>query len=286
MPPLLAPLDPSARKALSLRKDSFFRLVVVMTILLGWVAGLGAGGLAGLQNLYSTWQLAQKSRVSVYLMPDSNAEDLARLRQDVLKMAGVRGVVELDQRAVRQIMAPYTRDDVLLPMPRILDITVSDSLDRDALRARVAEDFPMAEVDDVREMLSAVATVVRFVQALTLGLAGVIFAVMAVIVSLTVHAGLRGKKAALDVMQYVGATDDFLTILVTRQVMQQAFFGALGAMALGALSVGAALAVWPALAAFVAANVWVAVMAMPVALMGVAVITARVAATRVIRQDA
>lgn len=281
----LASLDPSARKALSLRKDSFFRLVVVMMVLLGWISGIGAAGMAGLQNLYADWQLAQKSRVSIYLMPDSSAEEVAHLRDDLSTMKGVRDVIELDQHAVKVLMKPYTRDDVLLPLPRILDMAVTSELDRAALQKRVVDSFPMAEVDDVRDMLKAVATVVRFVQMLTVALALIVFMVMAVIVSLTVHAGLRGKKAALDVLQYVGATDAFLTVLVTRQVLAQAFIGTAGAVVLGCGSLAVASSVWPALQTFMGTNVWLATCAMPVVLMAVAVLTARVASIHVIRKE-
>jgi len=275
----------SARKALSLQKDSFFRLMVVMMVLLGWIAGMGAAGIAGLQNLYGDWQLEQKSRVSIYLLPDADAEGIASLKRDISTMRGVQEVIELDQQAVKLLMKPYTRDDVLLPLPRILDLKVTDELDRTAFDKRVAESFPMAEVDDVRDMLRAVSTVVRFAQTATLALGAVVLLVLAVIVSLTVQAGLRGKKAALDVMQYVGATDDFLTILVSRQVLKQSLFGAAGAALLGVLSLAAVGFVWPALGHYLAPNVWLSTLLMPALLMAIAVVTARFVAVYVIRQE-
>ena len=278
-------LDISARKALSLQKDSFFRLMVVMMVLLGWIAGMGAAGIAGLQNLYGDWQLEQKSRVSIYLLPDADAEGIASLKRDISTMRGVQEVIELDQQAVKLLMKPYTRDDVLLPLPRILDLKVTDELGRTAFDKRVAESFPMAEVDDVRDMLRAVSTVVRFAQTATLALGAVVLLVLAVIVSLTVQAGLRGKKAALDVMQYVGATDDFLTILVSRQVLKQSLFGAAGAALLGVLSLAAVGFVWPALGHYLAPNVWLSTLLMPALLMAIAVVTARFVAVYVIRQE-
>ena len=62
---MLKPLAKSAKKALSLKKDSVFKLLVVMTILLGWLSAVGSGGLVGLENLYNKWKLEQSSQISV-----------------------------------------------------------------------------------------------------------------------------------------------------------------------------------------------------------------------------
>ena len=222
---MLKPVAKSAKKALSLRKDTVFRLLVIMTILLGWLAAVGSGGLVGLENLYKNWQLEQSSQISVYLLADSKKSDIKNMTRKLESVQGVIEVSPLPINSVQTLLEPYFEKENDFPLPIILDVAVNDTLRRDLFDAIVYKFFPEAEIDDARSLLATVSRGVRFAQAATLGFGVILFVIMALLVSLTVKAGLRGKVDSLSVLQYVGATDAFITRLVVRQVLLRSIVG-------------------------------------------------------------
>lgn len=222
---MFKPIAKSAKKALSLKKDSVFRLLVIMTILLGWLSAVGAGGLMSLENLYQKWQLEQSSQISVYLLADANADDVKTVSNALEMTQGVVEVNQLSSEATQALLSPYFDGESDFPLPIILDVQVNDTLSREKFDEKVFKVFPEAEIDDARSLLATVSKGVRLGQASTIGLASILFVIMALLVSLTVKAGLRGLKDSLAVMQYVGATDGFITVLVVRQVLLRSLVG-------------------------------------------------------------
>ncbi|MEC8066466.1 MAG: FtsX-like permease family protein [Pseudomonadota bacterium] len=271
---MLKPLAKSAKKALSLKKDSVFKLLVVMTILLGWLSAVGSGGLVGLENLYNKWKLEQSSQISVYLLADSNAGEIQKLSRSLEMVQGVISVKKESKENTKALLAPYFEDEGDFPLPVILDVKVNDTLKRDVFDAKVAQTFPEAEIDDARSLLTTVSKGVRFAQASTIGFALILFTVMALLVSLTVKAGLRGQKDALAVLQYIGATDGFITKLVVRQVLMRSLVGWFVASALGCLTLYVMGEGYPNFKEFLNQDVYVGALLTPVALVIVAVTAA------------
>ena len=267
-------LDPAAKKALSLRKDAVFRLLVLMMVLLGWLASMGAAGLAVFESVYSQWQLAQKNHVSVYLMPDSPPEDIRKLEEELHSLAGVKNIQALSQESVRQLVAPYIGKRTALPLPKILDVRVDDNLNRLAFEQEVYKIFPQAEIEDARDMLQRVSEGVRFVQLGALAIAVVAFVVLAFLVSYTVRSGLQAQQQALNILQYVGATNSFIKTLVMQQVWGRAFVGGLLAAGLSAVCLFALMWLQPGLEVYMNASVWVAALALPLLLVAVVMLAA------------
>lgn len=281
---LLNPIAKSARKALSLEKDAVFRLLVVMTALLGWVAALGGAGLMTLENVYRAWELAQQSRLSVYLLSDTPAEEVSKLKADVLQLPGVVDVQELSRVQVERLLAPYLEAETQVPLPVVLDIGVRESIDRKALEQTIRQRFPAAEIDDARNLLEAVSRGVRVAQIATLVLSSVMVAIMVMLVSLTVRAGLRGQRASLAILQYIGATDEFVTRLVTRQVVLRSLLGWVFASILAGITLAAVLLVWPGLKIYLSPMVFITLVVMPLLLPVVAYLTAQFTTHIVVRQ--
>jgi len=267
-------IDPSAKKALSLGKDAVFRLLVLMMILLGWLSAMGAAALFSLEEVYHQWQLNQKSHISVYLMPDSTPQQIQTLEEALIIIQGVQDMRPLNQSVVRELVAPYLGYDTTLPMPKILDVKVDPNLDRDVFDARVKELFPLAEVDDARSMLQTVAESVRFVQAGALLAAVAVFLVLASLVALTVRSGLRAQQHALNILQYIGATNAFLKGLILRQVFARAALGMCGAMALSGASLLVLNVFYAPLIPYVTSKVWAAAVGVPMLLMLVVMLAA------------
>mgnify|MGYP006270466857 CR=1 FL=1 len=267
-------LDPAAKKALSLRKDAVFRLLVLMMVLLGWLASMGAAGLAMFESVYSQWQLAQKNHVSIYLMPDSPPEEIRQLEEELLALEGVSDITPLSQENVRQLVAPYIGDRTALPLPKILDVRVSLLLNRLAFEEEVYQTFPQAEIEDAREMLQRVSEGVRFVQVGAIAIALVAFVVLAFLVSFTVRSGLKAQQQALNIMQYIGATNQFVTTLVLQQVWGRAFVGGLMAAGLSVICLLTLQWLQPGVEAYMTPMVWGAALALPLLLVLVVMLAA------------
>lgn len=280
---LFSTLALSAKKALSLRKDIVFRLMFIMMILLGWLISVGTGSLIGLENLYSKWQLEQSSHVNVYLMAESSEEHITELLRDVRALEGVENVLRLSEKETLGLLSPYFDENSHFPLPIILDITVGRSLQRASLDRIVQMYFPTAEIDDARYLLESVERGVRLAQTITLFFALGLLLVMALLVSLTVRAALRGQVHSLSILQYIGATDAFIVSLVSRQVLMQSLIGWFLAASLGALSFVIALKWNMALAPYLSLNVWMGVAVSPLFLAVIAVILSWVITRKVVR---
>lgn len=274
----------SAKKALSLRKDIVFHLLVLMMALLGWLCAVAGGGMIVLENAYNKWNLEQKSHVSIYVNADENMADVVALVEELSSMKDVKRAYLLGENEVADILQPYFTEGTSFPLPFVIDATVSENLDREYFNTKVNKYFDDASIDDARGLLSQVSYMLRFAQFVTVVISLVLFVVMAVLVSLTIRAGLRGKQQSLQTMQHIGATDGFLVSLVTRQSWLQSLKGWIGGSALASLTIVAVLRSWPMLEAYINHNVWVAVIFIPLVLSFVASISAWVTAKQIMRK--
>lgn len=279
----LIPIAASAKKALSLRKDIVFRLMFVMMVLLGWLISIGAGSLIGLENLYSKWQLEQSSRVNIYLMAESSETQVVDMTKQLRAIVGVEDVERMSQKDTLSLLAPYFDEQSHFPLPIILDVTVKSDVNREELDRIVYALFPTAEIDDARYLLESVERGVRLAQTITLFFAVGLLLIMALLVSLTVRAALRGQIGSLSILQYIGATDAFIVSLVSRQVLKQSLLGWVLAVVLGALSFALAMKWNVALAPYLSWNVWIGVVASPLFLAMLAVILSWFITRKVVR---
>lgn len=275
----------AAAKALCLKKDVVFRLLVLMTALLGWMTGTGVATVVALDNLYDTWALHQKSHISIYLPSASDPQEVNRLMDRLKTEGGAREVERLDGPALQELLGAEVGDVTGLPLPVVLDVTVRDGVHDHALLEKVVtQKFPTAEVDDARDMLTSVAKAVRFAQAVGIVLALVLFAVMALLVALTVTAGLRHQRSTLDVLQYIGSTDIFLSRLVVGQVLARSLIGWVIAAVLATFSIVLVSILWPRLTDVMDLSVLLAAAGAPLVLPGVALFAAA-AATRLVLKN-
>lgn len=275
-----------AAKALSLKKDAIFRLLVVMLVLLGWLAGLGASAVLGVQNIYSRWELEQSTTLNVYLPATTPGVAVESLNQTLLNEVGVTSVKLVDQAEILNILEPYLGEETSQPLPRVLEVTVGPNLDQESLKNRVHGVVPEATIDDARQMLDEIARAVRVAQILALVLSIVAFVVVAMLVALTVRAGLRSQSWQVRIMQYIGATDSFLAKMVTGQVLRRGVIGWVGGSILGALTLLALRLMWPSLGVYMTPLVWAGIVLGPLVLMLVAGAVALVVARRVVEKNA
>ena len=107
---------------------------------------------------------------------------------------------------------------------------------------------------------------------------------MALLVALTVTAGLRHQRGTLDVLQYIGSTDVFLSRLVVGQVLARSLVGWVVAAVLATFSIVLVSILWPRLTDVMDLSVLLAAAGAPLVLPGVALFAAA-AATRLVLKN-
>lgn len=272
---MITPLTPTARKALSLERDGVFRLLVVMTALLGWVTALGCGGALMMHRVYADWRLERSQTLMVYLLPDSEMAQVQALQVDMSRLPGVANVQAVPAADLADLLKPYAGDVAGLPLPQVLRVRTAEGFDRSLFDPVVKARFATAEIDDAQPVVQAVARGVRLAQIVGLVLALLMALVMGLLVTLTVRAGLKAHKSTLELLQHIGATHGLLAKLVSHQVVGRAITGWVLASGAALLALAAGLAWWPALREYVDWPVWLAVVAGPALLPLVAWIAAR-----------
>ncbi len=268
-------LNPTAVKALSLERDGIFRLLVVMTALLGWVVALGAAGTVMMVNLYGDWRLDREQTLMVYLLPDSESGAVQTLRRNIAALPGVESATDMPAADLAAMLAPYVGSNMTLPLPQVLQVKTGNGFDRALFDPVVTAAFPTAEIDDAQPVLSAVAHGVRMVQTGGVALAFVMAAIMGLLVTLTVRAGLRAQRSTLELLQHLGATHTAIRALVCQQVLDRVLLGwALAGVGAVGIMLGSRF-IWPMLADVLVWNVWLVLALAPIALPLVAWLTAR-----------
>jgi cell division transport system permease protein len=272
------------RRALDLRADGIFNLLVVLTALLGAVLALSAGGTLLLQKVYGAWQLERRQTITAYLPAEAAPEAVEKLLAELKTQAGVKGVTRLADSDLRQILQPYGEVGAGLPLPVVLDLRLADDADPAAVEQPVKAAFATAEFDDARLLLGTVAEGVRWLQAIALGTGGVMLALMTLLIVLTVRTGLQARKDTLALLRQLGATDRWLARGVALQVAGRCVLGwAVASAAAVALLLAAALS-WPVVGGTLAWSVWLGLAAAPALLVLAATGAAWVAALRVLQK--
>ncbi|MDE0723837.1 MAG: hypothetical protein OSB62_03965 [Alphaproteobacteria bacterium] len=262
--------DASARKALSLNKDRVFRAFTILIVILGWVCGIGTAGLVTLENVYGAWQLKQRSQLTLYLSTDVTNKEIEEHVVVLSSYEGVESSKVLTDVETRALLEPYFENAQNFPVPKVVEFDVTQRLNRLQFDGKVLELFPTAEIDDARSVLESVARAVRATQGVTLALSGIVFAIVAFVVSLVVRAGVRGQSKSLKMLQYMGASDSFLIRLILNQVFLRASLGWAFSTVIVAVTLLMMMIGLPELVAYMRPSVWIAAALVPVGLVIVA----------------
>jgi cell division protein FtsX len=187
---------------------------------------------------------------------------------------------------LQALLTPYTGGadaaSPTLPLPQVVRMELTKGFDRNLFDPVVKARFPNAEVDDAQPVLAAVSHGVRLVEMVGLGLTLMMAVVMALLVTLTVRAGLRAHRGTLELLQHLGATQGLVMKLVSSQVLERALLGwALAGAGAVAVMLGGAF-FWPVLSAYLGYDVWGALAFAPALLPLVAWVTARAVVRRLL----
>ena len=266
---------------------SVMAVMLFLTVLAG---ALGLGTMRAADSLDR--QLA--GRLTVQIVGEGGA-DPARITEALRRLPQVGEAVAVPREELAELVRPWLGDaglDADLPMPAMIDVTLTDGSDAtaDAAAARIAAIAPAAHVD---RSATWVAPIRRFVASLA-WLAGGVVILMAVatsaVVLLAARAGLDTHRDTIDVLHMLGSTDVQVARLFQRRIALDTLIGGtIGAVA-------AMAAVWAiahqiaAIDSVVVAGVtlapgdWATLALLPLAFAALATVAARAAVLGKLRQ--
>ncbi|MCP4356322.1 MAG: hypothetical protein GY793_12015 [Proteobacteria bacterium] len=273
----------TASKALSLKADPIFKLLVIMLILLGWITSMGGASIVGLENLYKQWDLTQKSKVNVYLMAQTDAKLIDNLSQDLLAESYITGIKRVKDEETEKLLEPFLMNDLKVQLPKVLELQTTKATKFEKIKSLIKSQIPHAQVDDPSETLNSIANGVRFSEELLLGTSLLIVFVISLIVALTTRAGLRAQRRQVEILQFVGASDSFIALLTVKQVLFCSFIGYLGSLILSIISIYIVKAKWIIVSPFILPNVWFVIFCIPLFICLVSVFVSMSVAKKVVR---
>ncbi len=193
-------------------------------------------------RLASRWgdELARSATLRISAPSDQmQAQTEAALR--VLETTGgIASARALSKDEQRKLLEPWFGPDLpveTLPIPQLIEVIEDDAgYDANGLRLRLAAEVPGAVLDDHtrwRKPLVSAASRLRSLGWLSIGL---IFAVMAAMITLAANAALAANAQVIEVLRLVGARDRYIAQAFVRRFTLRALGGAAAGTVAGLLA--------------------------------------------------
>lgn len=168
------------------------------------------------------------------------AADTERAAAVLRQTPGVMAVRALDEAAMRDLLAQWVADPVILEgldMPILLEVSEASDLDHGALRARLQAEVPGAVYHEHDVAGAWVPAAAGRLRDLAIGLLAVTFAVNAVMTTLAARASLAMNGQVIETLRQLGAQDSYVARAFVRRFTLRGFFGAILGTALGLVMV-------------------------------------------------
>jgi cell division transport system permease protein len=206
-------------------------IVAIMT----FVAGLALAGALALSALAGRWSADLTGVLTVEIAAESPADPRsadARLESVLAVLRATPGVeratpVPLDRLAA--MVEPWlgaaagTGD---LPLPRLIDVRLSEPVDLAALDAKLREAAAGTTVDDHRRWLGGLLRFTRNVVTLALAIVVLVALAASGTVAFATRAGLAAHHEAIELLHLMGAQDSYIARQFARLVLLRSGIGA------------------------------------------------------------
>jgi cell division transport system permease protein len=204
-----------------LRNNKFLNAVTVVTIALSiMIVSAFLLFFINANQLVNSWK--KGIRVMAYLQPDMTALEISALKQQITGMAGVEEVHYISkQEALDLLRAHLKRQSSLLsdlktnPLPDTFEIRLLPSARNDTKVEQLAVEIEnLSTVDDVeygQDWVGRLSYIVRLFRLTAFAMGGLFFMASVFIVANTIRLVLYSRRAEIDIMRLVGASDRFIT---------------------------------------------------------------------------
>jgi cell division transport system permease protein len=193
------------------------RALVAVIAIMTFLASITIGAVMLLRTAAGDWQADLAREVTIQVRPVGGRDldaDVARAAAIAGAARGVAGVRPYSKQESSQLLQPWLGGLALdeLPVPRLIAVAIAagEGPDLEGLRGALAEQIPVASLDDHREFVNHMRAVTRTILAAA---TGVLFLVMVATV-LSVTFATRGVMATnrqvIEVLHFIGAKNNFI----------------------------------------------------------------------------
>ena len=212
----------SRRSDLPLAGDATSRYLPWIIAPMVFLSAVALAGALILGGLIGRWDrdVSGTLTVEVAAAPGDALESLGPSRQRVEKVLqilqntpGVSDAHALSQEQLIGLLAPWLgTSDVLkdLPLPALVDVSVREEVDVEALGRRIEAEVPGASLDDHRRWLTRLINLSRSIEWLAIGIVSLIGAVTAATVYYATRTGMAIHREVIEVLHLIGAPDAYI----------------------------------------------------------------------------
>ena len=193
-------------------------------------------------RLASRWgdELARSATLRISAPSDQMQVQTEAALRVLETTGGIASARALSKDEQRKLLEPWFGPDLpveTLPIPQLIEVIEDDAgYDANGLRLRLAAEVPGAVLDDHtrwRKPLVSAASRLRSLGWLSIGL---IFAVMAAMITLAANAALAANAQVIEVLRLVGARDRYIAQAFVRRFTLRALGGAAAGTVAGLLA--------------------------------------------------
>jgi len=224
-PPAATPIVPNT----SIAGRSLAAVVAIMTFL----AALTTGGVMLIVSAASDWQADVGREVTIQVRPAPGRDLEADVRKaaDIARATpGVADVRAFTKQESAQLVEPWlggglSLDD--LPIPRLIVVKLASGMlpDFGALRRTLAAQVAGATLDDHRRWIDRMRTMAGTAVVAGIGVLALVLAVTVLSVTFATRGAMATNRPIIEVLHYVGATDNFIAGQFQRHFLLLGFKG-------------------------------------------------------------
>ena len=213
-------------------------LIAIMTFL----AGLTVGAVSIVRDASHYWRSDIEREITIQLRANSGPEAKAELDRavDLAKAtSGVASVRVLTPRETAKLLEPWLGANAELstiPVPRLIAVRLARTdAGIDSLRKVITEQIRGASVDDHRGYQGRLVRAASQLSATGLAALLMTLAATAIAASIATRGAVAANRPVVEVLQFVGARDRFITAVFQRHFLITGIKGAVAGAALAAL---------------------------------------------------
>ena len=224
-PPAATPIVPNT----SIAGRSLAAVVAIMTFL----AALTTGAVMLIVSAASDWQADVGREVTIQVRPAPGRDLEADVRKaaDIARATpGVADVRAFTKQESAQLVEPWlggglSLDD--LPIPRLIVVKLASGMlpDFGALRRTLAAQVAGATLDDHRRWIDRMRTMAGTAVVAGVGVLALVLAVTVLSVTFATRGAMATNRPIIEVLHYVGATDNFIAGQFQRHFLLLGFKG-------------------------------------------------------------
>jgi cell division transport system permease protein len=250
-PPALAPQAPAPIvPSGSIAGRSLTAVIAILTFL----AALTAGAVTMVVGTASDWQADVGREVTIQVRPLSGRDIEADIRAASNIAQSTSGIAEVrayTKEESEKLVEPWLGSGLALgdlPIPRLIVIKLASGTTPDlaGLRKALAAQVPSASLDDHRGWIDRMRAMAETAVAVGIAVLALVIVVTVLSVTFATRGAMATNSTIVEVLHYVGATDNFISSQFQRHFLLLGLKG-------GAIGGGLAIALFGVIAAV---NVW------------------------------